>query len=202
MINFDAISKEKILEMLAAPDRQGKVLRIQIVGLGPDGFSYSLRFVDPAEGNDEDVRLDGDGFDVLIDPETAGKIEGATVEFVENEYQTGFHVENPNPIYSDPLEQSVFAVLRDQINPGVAAHGGFVTLLEVRDQVAYVELGGGCQECSLADVTLKQGIDVMIREEVPEIQAVIDTTNHAAGTNPFYQPAKGGAPAPGQSALS
>ncbi len=77
-----------------------------------------------------------------------------------------------------------------------------MTLLEVRDNVAYVQLGGGCQGCGLADLTLKQGIDVLIRESVPEIEAVVDTTDHASGTNPYYQPAKGGPPVQGESPIA
>ncbi len=83
-------------------------------------------------------------------------------------------------------------MLDEEINPAVAQHGGWVNLLEVKDDVAYVQLGGGCQGCGMADVTLKQGIEVRIREAVPEISQIIDTTDHAGGKNPYYQPAKGG----------
>ena len=72
-------------------------------------------------------------------------------------------------------------------------HGGNVTLIEVKDGRAYIEMGGGCQGCGMASVTLKQGIEVSVREAVPEIQEVIDVTDHAEGTNPYYQPTKAGA---------
>src|SRR5438105_21544 len=72
----------------------------------------------------------------------------------------------------------------------VAAHGGFVDLLEVRGGAAYVQLGGGCQGCAQVDVTLRQGIEVAIKAAVPQITEVIDVTDHAAGTNPYFQPAK------------
>jgi Fe-S cluster biogenesis protein NfuA len=81
-------------------------------------------------------------------------------------------------------------VLDRQINPSVAAHGGFVDLLEVRGGSAYVQLGGGCQGCAQVDVTLRQGIEVAIKAAVPQIMEVIDVTDHAAGTNPYFQPAK------------
>jgi Fe-S cluster biogenesis protein NfuA len=87
-------------------------------------------------------------------------------------------------------------VIDTKINPGVAMHGGYVTLLDVKDDIAYVALGGGCQGCGMANVTLKQGIEVIIREAVPEIHQVIDSTDHAGGTNPYYQPSKGGGPSP------
>jgi len=81
-------------------------------------------------------------------------------------------------------------VLDRQINPGVASHGGFVDLLDVRDGAAYVQLGGGCQGCAQVDVTLRQGIEVAIKAAVPEVTRVVDSTDHAAGTNPYFQPAK------------
>jgi Fe-S cluster biogenesis protein NfuA len=78
-----------------------------------------------------------------------------------------------------------------QINPGVAAHGGFVQLIDVKDETVYVRLGGGCQGCSAADFTLRQGIESIVRREVPEIRQILDITDHAAGLNPYYQkPAK------------
>ena len=76
------------------------------------------------------------------------------------------------------------------INPGIASHGGFVDLLGIEGKTAYIRLGGGCQGCGMADVTLKQGIEVAIKEAVPEIEEVADATDHDAGTNPYFQPAK------------
>ena len=76
------------------------------------------------------------------------------------------------------------------VNPGVASHGGFVNLLEVKDNVAYIQLGGGCQGCAQVDATLKQAIEVAIQRQVPEIVAVRDTTDHAAGTNPYFEASK------------
>jgi Fe-S cluster biogenesis protein NfuA len=74
----------------------------------------------------------------------------------------------------------------------VAAHGGHVALVDVREDTVYIRLEGGCQGCGLADVTLKQGIEVEIRRAVPAIAQVLDVTDHAGGSNPYYQPGKGG----------
>jgi Fe/S biogenesis protein NfuA len=84
-------------------------------------------------------------------------------------------------------------VIDEQVNPGIASHGGRATLIDVKDMVVYVELGGGCQGCAMASVTLKQGVERMIKHAVPEIREVIDTTDHAGGTNPYFESAKGGA---------
>jgi Fe-S cluster biogenesis protein NfuA len=78
-------------------------------------------------------------------------------------------------------------LLDHQINPGVAAHAGFVELLDVRDDVVYLRMGGGCQGCGAATFTLREGIEKIIRQEVPEIRQILDVTDHAAGMNPYYK---------------
>ena len=81
-------------------------------------------------------------------------------------------------------------LLDRQINPAVAAHGGFVELIDVRKNNVYIRLGGGCQGCGAADITLKQGIEKAIRDLVPRVGEILDTTDHAAGRNPYYSPSK------------
>jgi IscR-regulated protein YhgI len=76
-------------------------------------------------------------------------------------------------------------LLETAINPAVAGHGGVVSLVDVKDRMVYLQMGGGCQGCGMADVTLKQGIETMIREELPEVVDIIDVTDHAAGENPY-----------------
>ena len=98
----------------------------------------------------------------------------------------GFSFENPNPMWVDELSQKVAEIINNEVNPAVASHGGVVELVGVDENKAIIAFGGGCQGCGMADVTLKQGVEVMIKEKVPEIIEVIDSTDHEAGTNPFY----------------
>ncbi|MGA9767764.1 MAG: NifU family protein [Blastocatellia bacterium] len=91
---------------------------------------------------------------------------------------------------SEAVRTRVQAVLDDMINPGVASHGGFVELLDVQDDNVFIRMGGGCQGCGAADVTLKMGIERMIREQVPQVREIFDSTDHASGQNPFYAPSK------------
>lgn len=88
------------------------------------------------------------------------------------------------------IKERVQHLLDTSINPGVAGHGGFVRLMDVQDNVVYLQMGGGCQGCGMADVTLKAGIETLIKEEIPEVTEVLDTTDHAAGRNPYYTPSK------------
>ena len=89
------------------------------------------------------------------------------------------------------LKWAIGDLLEREINPAVAQHGGWVELIDVRRNNVYLRLGGGCQGCGAADVTLKQGIEKAIRGLAPSVGEILDTTDHAAGRNPFYAPAKG-----------
>jgi Fe/S biogenesis protein NfuA len=91
---------------------------------------------------------------------------------------------------SEGLMTKVQDLIDNMINPAVAGHGGFVPLVDVKGKKVYLQMGGGCQGCGAADVTLKQGIERLIREELPEVEEVLDTTDHASGENPYYQPSK------------
>ena len=89
-----------------------------------------------------------------------------------------------------PVAERITEVLNRQINPSIASHGGHAELVAVEDDVAYLRLGGGCQGCGMASVTLSQGIEVAIRDNVPEIARVVDVTDHAAGENPYFEASK------------
>ena len=88
------------------------------------------------------------------------------------------------------MKERVQTLLDTTINPAVAMHGGEIHLIDVKDGVVYVSMAGGCQGCGAADVTLRAGVEQLIREEVPEVKELRDTTDHAAGNNPYYTPAK------------
>jgi Fe-S cluster biogenesis protein NfuA len=94
----------------------------------------------------------------------------------------------PKPGLESPVGKAVQVVLDERVNPSVASHGGHVSLIDVQDAIVYIRLEGGCQGCGQADVTLKQGIETEILGAVTEVTAVLDTTDHADGTNPYFQP--------------
>ncbi len=89
------------------------------------------------------------------------------------------------------VKEKVQELLDNAINPAVAGHGGYIELIDVKENTVYLRMSGGCQGCGAADVTLKAGIERMIFEEIPEITEVLDVTDHASGTNPYYSPSKG-----------
>src|SRR5204863_8785861 len=91
---------------------------------------------------------------------------------------------------SEDLKIRVQELIDTMIYPAVAGHGGFVELIDVQDSRVYLQMGGGCQGCGAADITLKAGIERLIKEELPEVAEGLDTTAHSAGSNPYYQAGK------------
>jgi Fe-S cluster biogenesis protein NfuA len=123
-------------------------------------------------------------------PETARRIGAA----IRAQLQSGAPPVAAAALAGMPGEEEIRSrvqqVLETQINPAVAAHGGWVELLGVQGNNVFLQLGGGCQGCGMADVTLKQGIETLLREEIPELGEVLDQTDHAAGRNPYYAASK------------
>lgn len=189
MFTLSDSATKKILALLEAEGNKGMGLRVAIKGRGPGGFQYDLAFVGEEEKRPDDIVIEAGGLKVFIDPGSAPNLQDATMDYVDGIHESGFKIDNPN-LWADPTARAVQKVLDTHINPAVASHGGHVTLLEVKDNTAYIALGGGCQGCGMADVTLRQGIELRIKEEVPEIIGVVDQTNHAGGTNPYFQPSK------------
>ena len=186
MFQITEKAKEKLNEVIRQQENPIYALRVAIGGRGPQGFLYQLGFVSAENHKEDDTEIDIDGIKVLIDADSFPNITGSTMDYEEDSYQSGFTIDNPNPLWQDPLSLKVQSVLDERVNPALASHGGFVSLAEVKDNVAYVSMGGGCQGCGMASVTLNDGIMVMIKDAVPEIKDIVDVPNHALGKNPFY----------------
>src|SRR4030088_3074414 len=165
-------------------------LRIAIAGRRGGQFVYELDLVTPEDAPPTDIVVETADLRLLVDPGSAANLEGAVIGLDPSAMGGALRIDNPNDGWRDPVAARIQEVLDRQITPSVAAHGGVVDLLEVRGGAAYVQLGGGCQGCAQVDVTLRQGIEVAIKAAVPQITEVIDVPDHAAGTNPYFQPAK------------
>lgn len=194
-VAFTEAAVRKVVEFAENHEAaQGKHLRMFVQGVqgrkGPD-FEYGFTFDDPM---DADERLDQGEITVLVDSFSFEYVKGLEVDFVDDLEGSGFVVNDLRDKFKwrdNPIAAKVQQVIDEQINPGVATHGGVVELLDVVDGTVYVKMGGGCQGCGMADVTLKQGIERILKERVPEVEEILDTTDHAAGDNPFFQPSKG-----------
>lgn len=195
------ITEEARQQILAAFEEHGlkkKALRVEATLGGGTDFVYSMKLIADEERNGRDLVHDGGGFDVIMDPASAKNLEGATIDYEDGLVRSGFKFDNPNKPESPSLgsgertdltgatAEKVQMLIDSELNPAVAAHGGVISLIGVRNKKAYLSFGGGCHGCGLVDVTLKQGVEARIKEVIPEIQEVIDTTDHSAGTDPFY----------------
>jgi Fe/S biogenesis protein NfuA len=195
MLTFTDKAREQVLEFISEED-SAVALRVAVQPGSPLALEYELSLVEESDEQPGDRVLDAGGFKVYVDEQSAEKLGGATVDWVESMHGGGFQVENPNfkPLGSEPptgeLAERVAQVIDTRINPAVAGHGGRIGLVDVRDNIVYVELAGGCQGCGLATVTLKQGIEGMLKEAFPEIIEVVDVTDHSMGTDPYYQASK------------
>ena len=192
MVEITEKAKEKIIELINKSETPVKGLRIGAKSVSPLKVEFKLAFIGEDQQKADDTVIPFDGFEVLVDPESVANVEVATVDFVDGLMGSGFKVEGPNtgPVLTGEVADKVQQILVDRVNPAVASHGGFVSLIDIKDNNVYLQLGGGCQGCGMSDVTLKQGIEVMIKEAVPEIVGVFDVTDHADGDNPYYQSSK------------
>lgn len=192
-ITFTEAAQERIKTFLEGQGKTGMALRVAIQGRSAGGFKYAMGIVDESGRREDDVVIESNGFTAVVDPDSLRDLRGASIDYVDTGAGGGLQINNPNPVWSDPLALRVQEIIDNQINPSVASHGGWIELLGVKENKAFIRLGGGCQGCGMADVTLKQGIETMIFAGAPEITQVIDDTDHASGENPYFRPAKGAA---------
>jgi Fe/S biogenesis protein NfuA len=180
-------ARAKIDSVRSSNDFLDALLRVKVAGRSGPRLQYEIALEDPRDRTDADVAVELGGLTVVIDPDSADQLAGSTIDLDPGITGGGLRVDNPNEGWRDPLARAVQAVLDTRINPGVGGHGGMVSLIDVRDGTAYMRFGGGCQGCAAVDVTLRAGVEAALRDAVPEITAVVDVTDHAAGENPYYR---------------
>lgn len=185
-------------------DAGSLALWVEVAGTNGDSYTYDIYFQALTDAAPGDWQGESDGLPIVVPAASIDRLNGAVLDVDGEGDARGMVIKNPNrppaspavqsdlpaPDLSGDVAQRVIQVLEQQINPAIAAHGGRADLVAVEEGSAYLRLSGGCAGCGMASVTLSQGIEVTLRELVPEITSVVDVTDHAAGTNPYYQPAK------------
>lgn len=190
MLTITDLARTKIVELIDKSPNPVKGLRIGATSVSPLKVDYRMAFIAQGQENDDDTVIPYDGFDVYVDPDSGDNVQEATVDYVEGLMGSGFKIERPRDLpegVDGSLVDRVQHVLDEKINPAVSGHGGRVSLIDLKEKTVFLQLEGGCQGCGMADVTLKQGIEVMIKESVPEIEEIYDVTDHANGKNPYYR---------------
>jgi len=194
----------KILEIKEQePGDNDYALFLQIDGVQGNQYTYDLSFLDLEQARSDDKRLEFGDLVVIIASKDLDKFNNSKLEISDDPAAPGLTMDNPNTpspeIFGNPdempeltgeLAEKVQTVLESQINPAIASHGGVAQLVGVEGQDIYLKLGGGCQGCGMAQVTLTQGIETSLREAIPEIGNIIDATDHASGDNPYFESAK------------
>jgi Fe/S biogenesis protein NfuA len=196
---------EKVLGFRAGvPDGERQAMWLEVIGQQSGEWTYNIALKPlDAAGPGDHVQTVGD-LAIVVPAGDVERVRDALVDWSDDLMSGGLVVVNPNKPdpespaiggrapadLSGPVPQRVQQVIEQQINPAIAAHGGSAELVAVEEDTAYVRLGGGCVGCGMASVTLGQGIEVAILEAVPEVNQVIDVTDHASGTNPYFEAAK------------
>lgn len=193
MFSISDSAKEKIAGMIESATDKSYGVRIKATAISPHQVDYKIDLQKDEQGEPDDIIGNLAGFKVYMSSDSHSLLKDAIMDYVESGGAGEFKFHNltmPSPDLKGPIPEKIQALLDEQVNPAVAAHGGHVSLIDYKDNTVYLELGGGCKGCGMVDVTLKQGVEVLLKEHVPEIKEVLDVTDHASGTNPYYQPSK------------
>jgi len=167
-------------------------LRLRVIHPGTPQAEVDLAYCPFGDEQDSDHAIDCGVFKLFIESCSLSVLDGAMIDFERNATGGDLSIRAPGlkgerPGKDAPIEERIGWVLEARVNPMVASHGGVVHLIEVTpDNDVVLQFGGGCQGCGMIGVTLKQGVETTIKQEVPEIRAVIDATDHASGENPYY----------------
>jgi len=191
-LNVTERAQSVVRSFIEQTEGEQRALRIVARPGGVEGPKFELTLVSETDKADDDVQVDLGDFSVYVGRESAERLEGATVDFVERVNESGFEIRPARPglrVAGPPkgeLATKVKDILDSQVNPAVSAHGGEIVLVDVQGTEIFIEMAGGCQGCALSRMTLKQGVERMVRQAIPEITAVHDVTDHGSGENPFY----------------
>ncbi|MDV6319238.1 Fe-S biogenesis protein NfuA [Chromohalobacter sp. HP20-39] len=186
-------AQEYLAELLAKQNVEGIAVRIFITQPGTPYAETCLAYCRPGEEEPSDERLDLDKITVYLEKNSIAFLEEAVVDFNSDRMGGQLTIKAPNAkmpqVNADsPLEDRVNYVLYSEINPGLAAHGGEVRLMQLTEEnLAILQFGGGCQGCAAVDITLKDGVEKTLVERIPELVGIRDVTDHTDDTNAYYR---------------
>ena len=199
MIEITPAARAQIQSFVDQAVVQDPALRVELdrSNQTPLARAYTITLVERDDRQRTEIAINVDEIRIFLNLDTSNLLSGALVDWVEEDGVGGFRIHDPKaraaaesaqaPLrISGPMAERVQQVIDEVINPGIASHGGYVELVDVSDETLYLRMGGGCQGCAASAATLRMGIERMVREQVPEIQNIIDVTDHTAGANPYY----------------
>jgi len=191
-ITNDALVQLKALRD-AEPEPERLGLRLEVLAAPSEEFEYDLSFATVTQAAFSDEVRTIDGLKVIIPLATFEFINGATLDYSERQ---GLVVRNPNKppvaeiaglINNDDHSLAIKAVITEDVNPALDAHGGYVTFVGHDTKgVVYLTMGGGCHGCAMSKMTMLEGVQTILVDKVPGVQKVRDVTDHETGSNPYY----------------
>ncbi|MCH4813179.1 Fe-S biogenesis protein NfuA [Vreelandella neptunia] len=192
-IDITNSAQEYLAELLEKQNVEGIAVRIFITQPGTPYAETCLAYCRPGEEEPTDVTLELEKINVFLDKNSLAFLEEAVVDFNADRMGGQLTIKAPNAkmpkVNADsPLEDRINYVLYSEINPGLAAHGGEIKLVELtEEQYAILAFGGGCQGCAAVDLTLKDGVEKTLMERIPELAGIRDVTDHTDTTNAYYR---------------
>ncbi|MEM7080883.1 MAG: Fe-S biogenesis protein NfuA [Pseudomonadota bacterium] len=192
MIEISQSAQDYLAELLGKQEDKGTAIRVFVAQPGTPQAETCIAYCRPGEEQDGDIAVEYEGFRAWFEGRSEAYLVDAIVDYQEDQMGGQLTIKAPNariPNVSDdsPLEDRVNYVLYNEINPGLAAHGGAVTLVEITsEKAAVLQFGGGCQGCAAVDITLKNSVETTLLERLPELTAVVDETDHTFTENAYY----------------
>ncbi|EHJ91765.1 Fe-S biogenesis protein NfuA [Vreelandella boliviensis] len=192
-IDITDSAQEYLAELLEKQNVEGIAVRIFITQPGTPYAETCLAYCRPGEEEPTDVTLELEKINVFLDKNSLAFLEEAVVDFNADRMGGQLTIKAPNAKMpkvnaNSPLEDRINYVLYSEINPGLAAHGGEIKLVELtEEQYAILAFGGGCQGCAAVDLTLKDGVEKTLMERIPELAGIRDVTDHSDTTNAYYR---------------
>ncbi len=193
MIEISKSGQKYLSELLAKQDCEGIGIRVFVLDGGTPKAETCIAFCRPGEEQEGDEAFEYEGFKAFIEGKSKVYLEDAVVDYSKDSMGGQLTIKAPNSrmpkITEDSsLQDKINYILYNQVNPGLQSHGGFITLEELtKENVAVLRFGGGCQGCGMVDVTLKEGVEKTLMEQLPEISAVKDVTDHSNQDNAYYR---------------
>ncbi len=194
IISVTSAAHEQVIEMRdAEPETDRLGLRLEVISAPGEDFRYDLSFEVTTKAAFSDEVRTHDGLKVIIPAKDIDALRGATLDHTASQ---GLVIRNPNRpappsveglVNDDALSAEIEALVTGEVNPALAAHGGFVTYVGHDDEgTAFLTMGGGCHGCSMSRMTMLDGVQTMIVDQVEGIERVKDLTDHTSGENPYY----------------
>ncbi|WLQ15585.1 Fe-S biogenesis protein NfuA [Hahella aquimaris] len=191
MVTVTESARDYLAQLLEKQKTEGMGVRMFVTQPGTKYAETCLAYCKPEEIIKDDEKVEFDAFTLYLDKNSLPYLEEAFVDFNTERMGGQLTIKAPNAKMpkvdeSSPLPDRINYILYTEINPGLASHGGEVSLVEVVDDIAVLKFGGGCQGCSAVDFTLKQGVEKTLLTKIPELKGVRDATDHTVTDNAYY----------------